>query len=303
MPLRGRILAGFLLLTVIWGTTWAAIRVGLGGIPPFTGVAVRFAIAGALLLALAPRFGVRLGRARHERTLWLVNGLLSFCISYAVVYWSEQYIPSGLAAVLFATYPLFVAAFAHFLLPGERLRPAAVAGLLLGFLGVAVIFSDDLTLLGGEQVRRAAVVMLISPFVSALASVVVKRWGSEVPPLSLAAVPMVLTGVVMGVVALVLERGRPLVLDARSLGALAYLAIAGSAVTFTIYYWILAQVKATQLALMSYLIPIVAVAVGALAFDEPLRPRVLLGAGLVLAGLAAVHRGHPPQSDVDEPHA
>jgi drug/metabolite transporter (DMT)-like permease len=289
-PDRGRLIGAFLLLTLIWGTTWAAIRIGLQGIPPFSGVALRFTTAGVLLLALARPLGVRLGRGRHERTLWVVNGVLSFCISYAVVYWSEQYIPSGLAAVLFATYPLLVAAFAHLLLPGERLRRVAGLGMLLGFAGVAVIFSDDLTLLGGESVRHAALVMLVSPLVSALASVVVKRWGSDVPPLSMAAVPMLIAGVVMGGVAAAFERHRPLVFDAPSVGALLYLVVFGSAVTFTLYYWLLARVKATQVALMSYLIPIVAVAVGAVLFDEPLRPRLLLGSALVLAGVVLVGR-------------
>ena len=86
---RGRLIGGFLLLTLIWGTTWAAIRIGLEGVPPFTGVAVRFAIAGTLLLVLALALGVRLGRGRHEKALWLANGILSFCLSYAIVYWSE----------------------------------------------------------------------------------------------------------------------------------------------------------------------------------------------------------------------
>lgn len=289
-PARGRLIGGFLLLTLIWGTTWAAIRVGLEGVPPFTGVALRFVIAGTLLLALAPVFGVRLGRGRHETLLWLMNGVLSFCISYSVVYWSEQYIPSGLAAVLFATYPLFVAALAHFLLPGERLGVAAILGLVLGFAGVSVIFSDDLTLLGGEQVRLAALVMLVSPIVSAVASVAVKRWGGDIPPLSIAAVPMLGAGVVMGGVALVVERDARLVLDAPSLGALLYLAVVGSAVTFTIYYWLLARLPATRLALMTYLIPIVAVAVGAILFDEPLRPRLVAGAVLVFAGVGIVTR-------------
>ena len=89
-PGSGRLAAAFLVLTLVWGTTWAVIRVGLAGIPPFTGVALRFAIAGLLLLALARRLGVRLGRSRRERWLWVVNGLLSFCVSYSVVYWSED---------------------------------------------------------------------------------------------------------------------------------------------------------------------------------------------------------------------
>jgi drug/metabolite transporter (DMT)-like permease len=300
-PGRSRLIAGFLLLTVIWGTTWAAIRIGLEGVPPFTGVSLRFALAGTVLLALARPLGARLGRGRHEKALWVVNGLLSFCLSYAAVYWSEQYIPSGLAAVLFATYPLFVAALAHVLLPGERLAPIAVAGMALGFAGVAVIFSDDLALLGGETVRTAALVMLVSPVVSAAASVVVKRWGGDVHPLSLAAVPMLIAGVVMGAVALLLEQHRPLVFDARSVGALLYLALLGSAVTFTIYYWLLARVKATEVALMSYLIPIVAVAVGALLFDEPLRPRLLAGSALVLAGVVLVSRRRHAPPEVEQP--
>jgi drug/metabolite transporter (DMT)-like permease len=287
---RGHLIGGFLLLTVIWGTTWAAIRIGLQGVPPFTGVAVRFTIAGALLLALAPALGVRLGRGRHEVALWGANGVLSFCLSYSIVYWSEQYIPSGLAAVLFATYPLFVAALAHFLLAGERLTAVAGAGLVLGFAGVAVLFSDDLSRLGGSPVRHAALVMLVAPLVSAVASVVIKRWGSDLHPLSLSAVPMLIAGLVMGAVALLVERHRPLVVDLRSVGALLYLAILGSAVTFTIYYWLLARVPATRLALMSYLIPIVAVAVGAVLFDEPLRPRLLAGSALILAGVVTVSR-------------
>jgi drug/metabolite transporter (DMT)-like permease len=139
-------------------------------------------------------------------------------------------------------------------------------------------------------VRQAAFVMLVSPLVSALATVVIKRWGSAVHPLSLSAVPMLFAGCVTGVVALLVEGHRPLVFDARSVGALLYLAVLGSAVTFTVYYWLLARVGATQVALVSYSIPIVAVVVGAVLFDEPLRPQLLAGAALILAGVVMVGR-------------
>lgn len=289
-PSPGRLRAAFLLLTLIWGTTWAAIRLGLEGIPPLTGVALRFAIAGALLLALVPRLGVRFRWSREELGLWAINGLFAFTASYTIVYWAEQHIPSSLTALLFATYPLFVAVIAHFTLPGERLGWRAAGGILLGFAGVAVIFSDDLRLLGGAQVRVVALVMLLSPLVSAVATVAVKRWGQGLHPLSLTAVPMLLTAGVVGALALALERGARVVFDLRSVGALLYLAVLGSAVTFTIYYWMLARVPATRVALIAYTIPIVAVAVGALLFQEPVRPRVLLGGGLVLIGVAVVTR-------------
>jgi len=177
----GRLYAAFLLLTLIWGTTWAVIRLGLEGLPPFTGVSLRFLVAGALLLALVPAFGVRFTWSRRELGLWLLNGALAFSASYGIVYWAEQHIPSGLAAVLFATYPLFVAGLAHFALPAERLSAGASGGVLLGFLGVAVIFSDDLRSLGGESVRVVALVFLVSPLVSAIATVAVKRWGAPAP--------------------------------------------------------------------------------------------------------------------------
>ncbi len=288
MPTPGRstIVLVFGVLTLVWGTTWAAIRVSLEGFPPIAGVALRFAIASAVLLALAFRLGVPLGRAAAERRLWAANAVLSFCISYGVVYWSEQFVPSGLAAVLFATFPLFVALIAHVALPDERLGPRGALGTVLGFAGVAAIFSEDFSKLGGRAVLLAAAVMLVSPIASALASVAVKRWGRDVHPLSITAVPMGIAAVVMGALAAVTERGLPLTFAPRPVAALLYLAIPGSALTFGLYFWLLAHVRATRVALIAYTTPLIAVAVGALAFDEPLTGRTALGSCLVVAGVA-----------------
>ena len=161
------------------------IAIGLAGVPPFSGVAIRFAIAAVLLLVMVRMRGVSLGTTTRERGLWLVNGILGFSVSYGVVYWAEQWIPSSLASVLFATYPLFVALLAHFLLPEEKLSGGEMIGILIGFSGVALIFSTDFAALGGPAVALAAAVMLISPFVSAVASVAVMRWGEGVHPFSL----------------------------------------------------------------------------------------------------------------------
>ena len=145
-------------------------------------MALRFALAAVVLLAVSRILGLPLGSSRRERGLWVVNALLSFSISYGVVYWAEQWVPSGLAAVLFSTFPLFVAGMAHFWLPGERLTLAGLLGITLGFVGVVTIFSEDLTAISGMEVRRASILFLISPLVSALANVVIKRWGTGGPP-------------------------------------------------------------------------------------------------------------------------
>ena len=276
----------FALLAIIWGTTWAAIRLGLTGMPPFTAVAARFAIASVVLLSLARAMRVPLGRQPHEKTLWLVNGVLFFSVSFGVVYWTEQYLPSGLTAVLFALFPQLVAVLAHFVLPGESLQRRSVLGIVTGFLGIAVIFSEDFSTLGGGGAKLAAAVLLLSPLVSAVSSVTIKKYGAGIHPISLAAVPMAICSAVMGSLAVLTERHRPVSWTPAAVGATVYLAIFGSAVTFTLYYWLLRHARASRVSLLAYLSPIIAVATGVTFFHEPLTPRIVTGAVLVIAGVA-----------------
>jgi drug/metabolite transporter (DMT)-like permease len=285
-------------LILIWGTTWAAIRVSLEGIPPITGVALRFTIAAAALLVLVPVFGVKLGRSPIEWRLWLLNGVLTFAVPYGVLYWAEQWVPSGLAAVLYATYPLMMAGIAHILLPEERLTLPKVVGILIGFVGVAVIFSEDFGALGGSRVATAAAVLLISPLCAAVGSGIVKRWGEGIHPLSLTAMPMGITALLTGALALIVERDKEVTFGTGPVLALLYLALMGSALTFTLYFWLLKHQTATAMGLITYAIPVIAVSVGALFFDEPFTLRILLGAALVLVGVAvAVRKRHVPSRD------
>ena len=292
MRVTGKEVAVFALLTAIWGTTWAAIRIALEGIPPVTGVAIRFALAGLVLVAIGHLRGVRFGRLPGEARLWVINAATTFAGSYGIVYWGEQWVPSGLAAILFATLPLWIVSLGHFLLPGERGGGRRFAGVLVGFAGVAIVFSEDFDKLGGEQVFFASMVFLLAPLVSALGSLSVKRWGSAISPFSVAGVPMLMTGGAMGLLALVIERHRPV---APMLGAGAaagpwlatlYLALFGSALTFSLYFWLLARRSAVAASLISYTVPICAVLVGWLLFDEPVTWRLLAGGGVVLAGVA-----------------
>lgn len=280
------------LLTLIWGTTWAVIRVGLQSIPPQTGAALRFGLAALVLLALARARHVPLGRALHERRLWVANGALSFAISYGIVYWAEQYIPSGLAAILFATFPLFVALWGHWLLPEERLTAGRAIGVVVGFLGIAVLYSEDLGRLAGPKATFAALVLPLAPLASALGQVVVKRWGKAVHPVSITALPMAFCSLVLGAIAAGTEGGRPIVWSAAAVLSVIYLAVVGSAVAFYLYFLLLARMKAATLSLVAYTSPLVAVLVGVVAFDEPVTWRIAVGTLTVLLGVgfAARHR-------------
>jgi drug/metabolite transporter (DMT)-like permease len=277
-------------LILIWGTTWSVIRIGLRGIPPFAGVALRFALASAVLLALAPVFGVKLGRQPNERRVWWVNTFLTFTIPYGIVYWSEQWLPSGLTAVIFATMPLLTALAAHFALPAERLTARTVAGIVVGFAGIAVIFSEDFRTLGGSQVAKAAAVLLIAPFCAALANVAVKRWGGGIHPISISAVPMGITALIMGSLAWLVEPVRTASFNTLTVLSFVYLALIGSAVPFTLYFWLLRSQSATGLSTINYATPIIAVAVGTLFLGEPFTARIVAGSALVLVGVALTVR-------------
>ncbi|MEZ5333377.1 MAG: DMT family transporter [Thermoanaerobaculia bacterium] len=222
----------------IWGTTFAAIRIGLQGIPPLTGLSLRFLLAGTVLAL------VGLGRRRgwpRDRSQWAlvgVNTLGTFAVPYVLTYWAEQTLPSGLTAVLFSTFPLFVAGLAHLSLAEEGLAGRDAAGMVLGFVGVAVLFSEDLAALGGP-VRAGSPSSSSSDRCLRRCQRLDQTVGQGVPPLTLTCLPVLATGLGVGAAALWLERNRPLSLDAVSVRALLYLALAGTVVTFLVYFSLL----------------------------------------------------------------
>ncbi len=287
-----RVKAAIATMTLLWGTTWGAIRIGLDGMPPLTGISLRFSLAAVLLIPLAARLGQRYPRERAFWWLCLANGLLLFTVSYSVVYWCEQWVPSGLSAVIFATYPLFVMLLAHVALPAERIARRGILAGLVGFLGIAVVFSEDLRGLLGPEAAIGAVVLLISPLVSALAAVSVKKWGARYPPLPLTVISMLVGAFSTGVMAWLFEGDQAIDWNPRSVGALLYLAVFGSAVTFGLYFWLLTRFAARSMALIAYGTPVVAVVLGALLLHEPFTFRMALGAILVIAGVAWALREH-----------
>jgi len=277
-------------LILIWGTTFAAIRVGLETVPPFAGIALRFAIAAGVLFVGARVAGVDWRVGGNQWGLWTLNAVCHFVIPYGVVYWSEQWLPSGLVALLFSTNPLFVALLAHLLLPGERLGRLGWLGVVAGFAGVATIYSEDLSALGGEQAQRVAVVFLAAPLVAAIGDVLIKRYWSRVHAISLTAPSLALTAVTMTALSLAFEDPAAVELDAKAWAIILYLALFGTALAFTVYFRLLSRVRVTGLTLIAYPIPVVALVIGAVWLDEVITWRVAFGGALILAGIWAALR-------------
>jgi drug/metabolite transporter (DMT)-like permease len=286
---RGLILLVFFALVLIWGSTWYVIRIGLESYPPFFSLTVRFLVAGpALLLVMKLRKDPIPWQLRHQPFFFGV-GFLSFVMSYGVVYWGEQYVPSGLAAVVFGLFPIFVGVVGHFFLPEERMGWARLAGLALGLGGIAVINSGDLALLH-PLAPVAALVIVISPFVSALANVLTKRVIHDYPILAFSALPMTYGGLCHVILWRVFERDVPLRWAWPGVFSIAYLTILGSMVTFAGYFWLLRRIAAGRAALVAYLTPLVALAIGAFVGGEAITLPILIGTALVLSGVAIANR-------------
>lgn len=277
--------AGIVAVSVIWGSTWLAIKIGLGAMPPFLSAGMRFAIAAGILSALAWAGGIPPPREARTHAGLLALGFLNFVVNYGVVYWGEQYVSSGLTAVLFATYPLFVLLIAHFSIGAERITARKLAGVALGFAGVGVIFRSDLAV-DDPRATLAVAVILVSPVASALTSVGIKKWGHDLHPYTLTALPMAYGAVVLTAIGLAVESPRAIEWSAAAIGSLIYLALFGSVIAFVVYYRLLKVVPVSLLALVSYAFPIVAVALGWLILDEALSGSTLAGAAMVLIGIA-----------------
>src|SRR3712207_3704082 len=182
--------AVFLLLCAVWGSTWLFIKLGLRDLPPISFAAVRFVLASLILCGIVAARGVPVPRTRRDLSLIMTTGVLSFAFNYGLVFWAEQHISSGLAALLQATIPVFGLLFAHAYLPGERLTAARMAGVLLGVVGVGVVFSSQLEV-GGRMALWGSAGILAGAVCVAWANVIVKAHGGKIDPAALAAGQMI----------------------------------------------------------------------------------------------------------------
>jgi len=274
---------GFVLLCVIWGSTWFAIKIGLESLPPFSAVALRFTLATLILFVVMRVRGERIPFDRSSVSLYITLAILSFSIPFALVYWGEVYIGSGLAAILFAAHPFIVAAESHLFLPNERLNPFKIIGILLGFLGVLVIFWGDLHVGGSSTGGMLAI--LVSSLMQGTALVIVKRKGANISPNALSLGGMLFGIVILLGMALVFEDVSRVRLDQKGILSILYLAVFGTVIAFSTYYWLLKRVEAVYLSLIALVTPVLAVVLGSLWLEESLSPRIFSGAGLVLFGI------------------
>ncbi len=278
----------WLILCGIWGSTWLFIKIGLADLPPLTFAGIRFVLASLILTLLVLVRRAPWPRTRREWGLIAVVGLLQFALNYGLVFWGEQHISSGLAAVLQSTFPVFGLVIAHFYLPQERMTGRRAMGVLLGVFGVAVIFSDQLTI-AGSMALLGSMALVSSAFFGSYSNVLVKAYGTKIDPQAFAAAQMVFGFVPLLAIGIPLE-GNPLHYHwtTKAVICLLYLVVVGSVIAFALYYWLVRNMDVTNTMLIALVTPVVAVILGMIVLHEKLNWRLLAGGACIISGIALI---------------
>jgi drug/metabolite transporter (DMT)-like permease len=295
--------AVWLILGTIWGSTWLFIKIGLADLPPVSFAALRFVVAPLpLLLWLAVRRRVAASSRSSgdpatsptrsipslRRADWrpmVVTGLLTFAVNYPLVFWGESYIPAGLTAILYTTFPIIGILLAHWLLPNEPLSGRKLAGALVAFAGVVVIFQNQVAVRGVMALLGSAAIVLAAGC-TAYADIVVKRDCGHIDPVKLTAVQMLVSVGPMLVLGVALD-GNPLALHwtTRAVVSLLYLALLGSALTFTLLYWLIQRAPVTRVMFIPFMSTVIAVVLDAIVLGERMHWRTFAGGTAILGGL------------------
>jgi drug/metabolite transporter (DMT)-like permease len=289
--MRAAVLVVYVGVACLWGSTWAVIRIGLQDLPPLLFAGTRMAIAAVLLapLALRDRSWRTLPRGVPRRIVEV--GVLQIALPYGLMFVAQQWVPSALAAILFATFPIWIALLAAWLLPGESLGLPAMASAALGVAGIAVLERPHLAALQtSPQLALGSALVVTASIVVALANVLVRRHLVAVSPLVMTAGQTAVGAVALLLAAALLERGAPVAFTRSALAAVLYLAVFATAVTYVGLYWLVPRVPIAAIGAIPLLDTTVAVLLGAVLLDEPVGWHLAAGGVLVLSAAALASR-------------
>src|SRR5262245_36268283 len=290
--LRGRALFAWLLVCVFWGSTYFAIKIGVGVLPPFLFAGLRFVAAGTLLLAGALVFGDRLPGRVTDWVRASIAGVLLLAGGNAFVVWAEQYTPSGVASVFVVTVALWMAFFDS-IVPGGtgRLGWRVITGLVIGFLGTSLLVGASPREILAADLRGPIALTCASAFWS-LGSIYSKRRPTQASPYMTAAIQVLAGGTFVTLVGTVLGEWGAWHLSGRGALAMSYLVVFGSIVGYSAYSYALRHAPATIVGTYAYVNPVIAVLLGGLLLGEPITGRMVIAIGMILAAVVWIQFSH-----------
>jgi drug/metabolite transporter (DMT)-like permease len=284
--------AAFATVCVVWGTTYLGIAIALETVPPMLLTATRFVIAGVIMLAIARIRGERIPRDLRTLANLALVGILLVAVGNLAVVWAEQWVPSGLAALLVATAPFWMSIIEMFRKTGERLSLQSGIGMAVGFLGVALLVSPGIS--GGTGSKwgtgflLGALAIQVGGICWQLGSAHAKYNVAHVAPVVSAALQMLFGGLVVGIAGFAIGEAPRYTLNPRTFAALAYLTVFGSILAYSAYVFALAHLRTSVTSLYAYVNPVVAVFLGWLVLSEPLTTLSVVAMIVILAGVALV---------------
>ena len=288
---RFRVALAFGLVYVLWGSTYLGIRIVVEHIPPSVMGASRFLLAGLPMLGWCALSGRRVGLTLSDFWRVLAIGVLLLTGGNVMVAWAEQYVPSGLAALIVAIVPIWVAVLESILPRGERLAGRGVAGLALGIVGLAVLMWPRLSAgsAAGHMQLLGALGLVFASLSWASGSILSRRSQLRLDPFAATAWEMTLAGLVNLGIVLALGDHHRVVWTARGVGALLYLVVFGSWIGFTAYIWLLEHVPTSKVATYAYVNPVVAVFLGWVILHETVDVYIAAGSAVIIAAVALVN--------------
>jgi drug/metabolite transporter (DMT)-like permease len=289
-PPTWKILLAFAIIYLVWGSTFLAIRIGVREVPPFLLAAMRFLAAGLVIYFWMLAHGEPAPTSRQWMSALLV-ALLIFVLDYGLLFWAEQRVPSGVAAVMLATIPAFMASSEIIILRTQQLTVRLAVALLIGLAGVAVLLSRSLHL-GGVPVDRAGALALIVAAISwSIASALTLKLPLPPSRVMSSGAQMLAGGILLALTAAALGEFRhfqPSMVSRAAWLSLLYLIVAGSIVAYTAYVWLIHHESPTKVGTYAYVNPVVAVLLGYFLADESLGRRTILGTLLVLVSVVVI---------------
>lgn len=279
----------FAIVCTVWGTTYLGIRIAIETIPPLLLAGIRFTFAGTIMLGIAHLRGERIPRERRVLVNLAFIGFLMVGVGNVAVVVAELWVPSGMAALFVATAPFWIALLEAMRQGGERMDRRSVIGMIAGFAGVALLVAPN-GQAGGFDV------MFVVGAVAIQIGSIGWQWGTirakynlkGVPILSSAALQMLFGGLIVGTAGLAIGEASRFTLTPRTFGALAYLAVFGSVVTYTAYVYATKHLPVTKMSIYAYINPVVAVILGWLILDERLTIVSVVAMVIILGGVAVV---------------
>lgn len=280
--------AAFATVCVVWGTTYLGIAIALETVPPLLLTGSRFVIAGLIMLGIAKLRGERIPRdGRTLANLGLI-GFLMVGIGNLAVVWAEQWVPSGLAALLVATAPFWMAIIELFRRSGERVSLRSGIGMAIGFVGVALLVSPGISGTWSVDFLLGALAIQVGGICWQLGSAHGKYNLAHVPLMASAALQMLFGGTIVTIAGLAIGEASRVALTPRTFAAMAYLTIFGSIIAYSAYVFALGHLRTTITSLYAYINPVVAIFLGWLILSEPLTAKAVMAMVVILAGVALV---------------